>query len=614
MSKENFLSETFCCVSSAQKHWRLCIFAGVLAFGISELTAGVIDEALIWWRGPHDANGDGRITAEEIFNARFPKEDVSHQGVTVYGNLTFSEKENAISPWNGLPASTASIRFEADTAYAASLNFPVSKTALRSGITAFTMHLRCKWDGEFGVDGGNRANLFAYGNAWNDRRGGSLSFVPVNNNAGGILRFDNGQNQYATEFEIKTNVWYDVFYRISDPYPAEDAAAHNVNIDAYFFKDRTLHSSTSCNSHWSSWRTPGADVTSSTTKYVSAELRTIDDIIVCQHFKGNIAQFGLWNKVLSIDEMREVAAWPSVFPDLIRIGDSDGRGDEFATGNSFADSAIVVPGGRLDKVPPVLTSVQPSISISFRENGIPVHANRESIDEITGYETLPQLLSVKTVAGSAVCSIDVVLDGKKISHCTISPDRPGQVYIKAMEVGEHTLTITRTGTADVHLDQIRMGGSWSLGDRFCEIPQKGNQYKGGFSPYLIHLDTPISNMCGSVMSSASTSATASFSFDMPPEMTGYAYRYDIGISQCSGNVPPRLILYVNGVEYGRFQVTQLWGSLKVDFPANTFVSGRNVIAWRFDADSHTPDYYTGIRSHVFILSSRPSRGTWLLIR
>ena len=613
MKELNAWSKSFLHTSSMSKHWRICVLSGVVVFSGLGLAANVIDDSLFWWRGPHDANGDGCISAEEILNARFPKNDSSHQGVTLYGNANVQENDNVHSPWNGVLSSTMSMRFVADTAYASSLNIPVSKTSLTSDTSSFTLHLRCKWDGDFGADGGSRANLFYYGNSWNERRGGSLSFVPADNGSGGIIRFDNGRHQYSTEFAIETNVWYDVFYRIDDPAPSSDVN-HNVNIDVYLFKDRTLSESMSCKSHWSSWRTPSADIASDNTKYVSAELRRTDNIVVCQYFKGNIAQFGFWDRVLNIDEMREVSAHSSPFPDLIRLGDLDGRGDEFAADGSLATDTIILPGGRLDRAPAVLTSERPSVSISFCENGIPVHTDRNSIDEITGYETLPQLLTIKTIPGSPVCCVDVTLDGNVISRRTILPDRPGHVYIKAMNVGNHTLTITRIGTADVHLDQIRLGGSWCLGDRFYEIPQKGNQYRGGHSPYVVHLDSATSNMCGSVAGSATSGATVSFSFDMPPDMASYAYRYDARISQCLNNVPPKLILYVNGAEYGRYQLSRAWGLAEIAFPAGTFVPGRNTIAWRYDSDHHSSDYWVGIRSHTFTLASRPSRGTWLIFR
>jgi hypothetical protein len=121
-------------------------------------------------------------------------------------------------------------------------------------------------------------------------------------------------------------------------------------------------------------------------------------------------------------------------------------------------------------------------------------------------------------------------------------------------------------------------------------------------------------MCGSVAGSASSGATASFSFDMPPDMAGYDYRYDARISQCLNNVPPKLILYVNGAEYGRYQLSRAWGLAEIAFPAGTFVPGRNTITWRYDSDSHSSDYWVGIRSHTFTLASRPSRGTWLIFR
>ena len=151
MKELNAWSKSFLHTSSMSKHWRICVLSGVVVFCGLELAANVIDDSLFWWRGPHDANGDGCISAEEILNARFPKNDSSHQGVTLYGNANVQENDNVHSPWNGVLSSTMSMRFVADTAYASSLNIPVSKTSLAGDTSSFTLHLRCKWTREAGL-------------------------------------------------------------------------------------------------------------------------------------------------------------------------------------------------------------------------------------------------------------------------------------------------------------------------------------------------------------------------------------------------------------------------------------------------------------------------------
>ena len=115
-------------------------------------SARVVDEALIWWRGINDANGDGFVSADEIINARFPKNDSAHQGVTVSGSGTLRVvEEDVVSPWNGNTNRTPVLRLSNDGTET-SIAFPVSKTTLSESIYALTFHIRCKWDGDFGPD------------------------------------------------------------------------------------------------------------------------------------------------------------------------------------------------------------------------------------------------------------------------------------------------------------------------------------------------------------------------------------------------------------------------------------------------------------------------------
>ncbi len=588
---------------------KLSALAFMMLTGTMCASARVVDEALIWWRGINDANGDGFVSADEIVNARFPKNDSAHQGVTISGSGTLRVvEEDVVSPWNGNTNRTPVLRLSNDGTETL-IAFPVSKTTLSNSIYALTLHIRCKWDGDFGPDTWQRACLCSYGNGWNEYRGSTLSFIPVAGTSGGI-RFDNGRHQGPItdgSLVVQSNVWYDVFFRLEDPNPASDAGSHNLYIDAYFFGAKTNYLVKSISSMWPSWRAPNSN-------YQSAELKTTDAVRFGNHFKGYVAQFGFWDRRLSLEEMREVAAMPERFPDMVRIGDADGRGDEFAANNAYATNTIAIPGGRLDRVPAVLTAEFPTLNIAFRENGVAAHGNRDDLATITGYETFPQLLTVSTVTGSERCSVNVRLDGTLLAQRSISPGRPAQVYIDPMSIGDHLLSITRVGSVDVHLDQVRVGGSWCLGDRYYSVWRHGNQYAGNYTPYPLELDTPHENMCGNVASSAA-STTSSFSFDMPADMTGYAFRYDARISQCKDDKAPNLILYVNGEEYLRHQMRWAWDYFDYTFPPDTFHAGRNTIAWRFDADSHVSGYWAGMRGHVMTLASKPKfSGTFLTIR
>ena len=590
---------------------------------VASLTSfgSVWDEALIAWRAPHDANGDGLFTADEFVNAVYPAEDADHQGAslltiqpsaTAVGNDIPVVEDDVVSPWNGKTNRLACLSFAQEGHAQRYFSFNVTKTPLTANTSTLTVHLRCKWDGDF--VSGSRAHLFSYGNTWNQYRGTAMSFIAGATPGTGYIRFDNGRHQVPkSDWTITPGRWYDIIVTIQDS-KAGSSDDRGVVMHCYVFGaygecvDHAL-------SGWEVWLTPaGGD-------YQSAELRCQENesLQLMSDFKGRLAQFGIWNRVLTKSEMYEVCSGVSVEPNLVSLGREDGSNAEFID-PSLAETSFVQPC-RLDKVPKELNADFPEFTVRFKEKGF--GACTTDYDTIAYYDTMARVFSIRTVPGSGTCAVEAVLDeGEETEHVFHMPPLAGGeswiAYLKKEKIsrGDHTLTIRRkSGT--VKLDFVKLGTTWCLGRNaeWFSGWNNGNQYSGDATTYPMVADMP-SKMSGGFSASGTENddANATVKFDMTKDEAALAYLYKFTVGQTSGNVAVNAILYVNGQEIARPTVSPM-KSKSVTIPAGSFRAGENRIALRYDKSKQPNFWAKMISNSLWVLNEGfPNLGMTLLMK
>ena len=571
----------------------------------------LLGDALIWWRGPWDANRDGKLTQDELFNHRFPKTDSVRQTAQIGGDGTCSiVKDDVVTPWSGTTNAYPVARLSQDGATATKFDFKLSDAGLETNIYAMTYYVRCKWDGDYGAAGSGSANLF-YGVNYSQWRGAGLSFT-----ANGLAYNLGRRNFTSSAFVPAPGTWYDVFLRLSDS--PDETAGHNIGLSVYIRK-----------AGGTSWLWPGSEQswwTWANVNETGTGLRTLrmgpnDTLSFCERFKGCVSQLGFWERQLTETEMREINAIPEITPDLISLGFADGSSAEFAPSAAAADRTIEQPG-LWDGAPPELNDACPSFTVSFTEKAYPVYDSAHGMSQISYWDSQAHVLIVKPTPESGSCALRAVIDAGKekeivLGNKAVSASRPGYFYVDRLSRGAHTLTLSRV-SGSIRLDYVKLGGDFCIGARTYQFVSPGGQYNGNLAPYCLRYDTP-SQMSGSVMAETNpwtAEKATTFAFDMTAEQTALEYRYVIATGQSDGAAAANLILYVNGSEYDRIKLPWQYSDCTVNFPANTFAAGRNTLAWRFDTLEHASSYWVGTRGHFMstVRSSIPDPGLCLTVR
>ena len=142
-------------------------------------------------------------------------------------------------------------------------------------------------------------------------------------------------------------------------------------------------------------------------------------------FRGSIQSFASWQRALSVDEVRQVFAWPR--PDLVRLGTSNDSAKEFEGG--AAPTTI-------------------SFNVAAKDAG------------------LPQILRVSATSTSAAGSFDVAVNGAAAGWISVSPGKTATLNVRKnlTVAGANIVTLTRTSADPVSIDAIALGGSIQIGN------------------------------------------------------------------------------------------------------------------------------------------------------
>ena len=559
--------------------------AAALIAGLA--SASVFDGARVWFRGGYDVNNDGVFSANEFSDSARPKSDTAHQTVTISGSGAAYGKGAVWSSFNPFYTNTqyyVSFPNGDRTASSACTAFNlVNPVASGESWSQFTIFIRFRWDGKFAPDNDNKLYVLDTGLNWNGKRGiwfGFKYFPETDDFAPFCYAGQSSDVPSATKgIKIPVGEWQDIMITVYDR-----GVGSYASINLYMGSEGVV---TNPGGLW-----PGlSDADSGKTKRV--RLESTDAIrIGYTAFSGDIAEWALWPKVLTYDEVREAFGALRPGDALFRIGKEDGKSDEFAAAGNR--QYAVDANGTWDVVPSVLDETHDTLSIDFE---VP-----------QSWETMNQSLRLVAASGDGWIEGVVVDKQRPAKTATLKKRylRPGHaadffVPADALRVGPHTLTLRLTSGTSVEFDVIELRGSFCLGQiDYNMYPNKqfmatatngGNSLTyydiatgywramdGGISKDTIHDPEDANYDPDSV-------AALTVFFDVPAELVSCSNRLHISYNQIKDN-PSAVYGYLNssliydstiaadGKEYN-FEVVPL------DIPADTFVAGRNSFRMRW---------------------------------
>ncbi|MBE6396974.1 MAG: hypothetical protein E7046_08205 [Lentisphaerae bacterium] len=165
-------------------------------------------------------------------------------------------------------------------------------------------------------------------------------------------------------------------------------------------------------------------------------------------FRGSVQQIAIWDRMLSDEEVMEAFGMPR--PAIFRVGLSNGSSSEF--GGTRSGSAQTIDG--LDLWRNVSNTMVPDDTWTVNFNAMRDESG------------LPQIFSMHALPGSSSADISVSLNGTSLGKRRVIPRArvfwpvPENVIVS----GPNTLTIHRNGgTGDFLLDSMELGGSFGVG-------------------------------------------------------------------------------------------------------------------------------------------------------
>ena len=170
------------------------------------------------------------------------------------------------------------------------------------------------------------------------------------------------------------------------------------------------------------------------------------------NFRGDVQMFAIWNRCLSDREVCE--AFGGGAPNLFRIGEENCTAEMFGGAAPAAGATVTLDPLASDKraFPTVFTP-----DATFR---IPFSVDKYAADKA-------HWLRFKAQSGSASGVIGVALDGIALDPLTASSGHNSYIWIpgRKFTLGDHVLTLSRTdgGSGSVVFDVIELGGAWSAG-------------------------------------------------------------------------------------------------------------------------------------------------------
>lgn len=560
--------------------WNYCLPAG------EERRHRVYGDALIWFRGGHDANGDGRLQPGEFFDSAHDKAEAFFQTCTLSGGGSVAYSKGPVwSTYNPL-ATNVQHYLSFRNGAAANADGCTSLTAVNPCVAEetfddFTVHLRFRWDGTFAPGSNSEIVIFGNGQNWSAQRGYQIKLVKTGENtfrlnyvfgANGDKWNPNGlgSGDGATGVTLTPGEWNDWFLLVHNAPVDNSASVRIVRCTAAGRLSDWV--SGWYKAPWiSSWKQNAADRCNTLAMCADSQFLVAD-----KTFCGDIAQWAFWPKCLSDAELREALASPCPGDCVFRLGYENDSAKELAA--SGVPAAIVSAEETWDGVSRLLDADCRSLTVAFA-----VGAQHAGLD---------QILRVRAVSGrgrlSAAIRGEGVLAWSEISACGISREQTAHFLVPAnlLPEGRHELRLTyESGDAPVVLDVVELRGAWRMGEIVYNtfyntgiryFDSTGVNWSDGYDlvwGYWYGIETAYP-----VDESPLTSKMLTLRFDVPEDLTGGEYLLYVSLNQWA-STPTDLRFYLNG-ELFDTHVAWQYEVFAVPFPAFAFKAGENVLQVR----------------------------------
>lgn len=566
----------------------------------------VFDDAVFWFRGGKDRNGDLYMRQQGEFFDDLHADDTTHANhqseVQTYTGIALADgfkanavfqTERVVFPALGtaknmpvLHLSNNAIQYNEKVYYWPQYVKPYNIFANNNISSEYTVISRLRLD----EDGMKQTQcLLRIGYNGSAKKGLMLGFAPC---APGYT------NKYITAFctpnesgsntqvnfdtiGIPTNTWVDVavvvggnHLRIGVAFPQTSAFHGNNHTIAFAQTNMWTDNCTLLSKDYYRFF--------SETGQTSQQLANGADK-TC--FTGSVQQMAIWGRALSDQEVMEAFGMPR--PAIFRTGFDNGASNEFGGTRSSASQTIDGLGS------------WQNIANTMKA-GDAWTVNFTALRDEAG---LPQIFSIKSLDGSAA-QIEPVLNGTSLGEGRIAANSRGFWPVAAGLVvkGENTLVITRKdgGTRDFRVDAMELGGSFGVG----RITQSSSD-DGRIDPRLIRTGIPsaadpnpqhwpkelepysgITNLHLRVWIDPDVADKASFTFK-----TAAAAASRNATQTATGS--EFFSIYFNGNYKSKLKATPSWTSYDP-----TFTSGDAVLrgGWN-DIEFITPLPYSGCRWH-----------------
>lgn len=557
----------------------------VACLGLASLSlasvGGIYDEALVWFRGGYDANGDGVLQANEFYDSAHAKSESAFQTCTLSGTVKY-EKGAVWSRHNTLATNEQYyISFKngdaIDAASCASLNAVNPLVGTDNKYDEYTIHFRFRWDGKFAPGSDGQILLFNNGQNWGGQRGYFIRLDRVGEEGTTFKPYyyfganGNGTGYGDTSITLMPGEWNDWFLLVKNVAPGINASLRFV-ICAQPGRVSDTWGGWSKSPWITAWSQGGVSKTCSIAMQSSSQFQVAD-----KTFSGDIAQWAFWSKRLTDVEMREVLSMPCPGDCVFRVGYENGSAKEFAAEGTPA--AVISAQDTWDNVPPQLSDSVKTLTIGFD-----VGAQHAGLDEV---------LRVKAVSGEGWLKAEIrkASDSawRRLGVRGVSSDTAAVfgVPAAALAKGAHEVRLTyENGETPIVLDVIELRGSWLMGQLvYNTFYNTGVKYfdttnvnwSDGYDllwGYWYGLDTGYPGDENPL-----TSKMLTLKFNVPAEMAGCSFKQYFSLNQWAG-VPEKVRFYVNGELVLDRSGTWQYEVFSVTYPANTFKPGENVIQVR----------------------------------
>ena len=445
-------------------------FAAVAAYG------DIYDDAIFWFRGGTNVTANGRTAVKGDFFDSIHANDPTHKNHTAsiwgYEDCRVLRYEDVQFPCNrddrkSVPVLHLSCKTNTAVVGGVTTNMlfmpAVDASFLKGQITnVYTMvaRLRCDpgiftnssaWFARLGYGGVNGGILYGF---MHSRTAGQNDCVypsiycPGTNTSSGATQLT---EFWFTSLRIPSNGWFDVSLVVSGGTVRAGIARPMTMYSRSVIEFQTLTGTTRPNgdklsrpsSSDGSWRFFCENANENCVEQPWGKATKTS-------FMGSVQQLAFWKRALTDSEVYEAWGWPH--EKVFKVGLENGASNEFGSNAAPAAQTIDAYGPLGEKSPNIPAGGTWTVKFFGATNEV----------------GLAQLLKLTTTAGSAAGTISASVNGTSVGSQTVRPGRTATWYVPgtAFKKGpNNTLTLTRTdsGSGNLTVDAVSIGGSWQIG-------------------------------------------------------------------------------------------------------------------------------------------------------